>query len=260
MYDRVKTGYYECSIRRCIRLPVYAERENDMKQEMIAEFEKEIGYIFQDKKLLSTALTHSSYSNEKRWEKYQCNERLEFLGDAVLELVSSEFIFRMNPQMPEGDMTRTRASYVCEPTLALCAREIHLGKYLQLGKGEEMTGGRERDSVLSDALEATIGAVYMDGGFESAKEYIRNHILKDIENKKLFYDSKTILQEIVQSEENSRLEYVLLKEEGPDHCKEYTAAVLVNGEQMSTGTGHTKKKAEQAAAYEAILILRAEKM
>lgn len=228
-----------------------------MKQEMIEEFEREVGYSFQDKTLLTTALTHSSYSNEKRWEKYRCNERLEFLGDSILELVSSEFIFRTNPTMPEGEMTRTRASYVCEPTLALCARDIHLGKYLQLGRGEEMTGGRERDSVLSDALEATIGAVYMDGGFENAKKYIENHILKDIESKKLFYDSKTVLQEIIQSRENSRLEYVLLKEAGPDHHKEYTAAVIVDGKQVSVGVGQTKKKAEQAAAYEAILLLRA---
>lgn len=228
-----------------------------MKQKLIEEFEREVGYIFRDKRLLTTALTHSSYSNEKRWEKYQCNERLEFLGDSILELVSSEFIFRANPRMPEGEMTRTRASYVCEPTLALCARDIHLGRYLQLGRGEEMTGGRERDSVLSDALEATIGAVYMDGGFEPARRYIENHILKDIENKKLFYDSKTILQEIIQSREGSRMEYVLLKEEGPDHHKKYTAAVLVNGKQLSVGVGQTKKKAEQAAAYEAIMLLRA---
>lgn len=227
-----------------------------MRQEMIDEFEGQVGYTFHDKKLLITALTHSSYSNEKRLKKYQCNERLEFLGDAVLELVSSEYIFRGDSQMPEGEMTRVRASYVCEPTLALCARELDLGKYLQLGKGEEMTGGRQRDSVLSDALEATIGAVYMDGGFESAREYIRNHILKDIENKKLFYDSKTFLQEIVQSHEGNKLEYQLLKEAGPDHHKEYTTAVFVNGRQISTGVGQTKKKAEQAAAYEAILILK----
>ncbi len=229
-----------------------------MKQEMIAEFEKRTGYTFQNKKLLVTALTHSSYSNEKRWDKYQCNERLEFLGDAVLELISSEFIFRNNDKMPEGDMTRTRASYVCEPTLALCAREIGLGKYLQLGRGEEMTGGRDRDSVLSDALEATIGAVYMDGGFECAKEYIHKHILQDIENKKMFYDSKTVLQEIVQSEGSAQLRYELMKEEGPDHCKEYTSAVWINGEKKAIGVGQTKKKAEQAAAYKAILLLKAE--
>lgn len=227
-----------------------------MKRELMEEFEEEVGYCFQDKNLLTTALTHSSYSNEKRWEKHCCNERLEFLGDSVLELVSSEFIFQGNPTMPEGEMTRTRASYVCEPTLALCARDIHLGKYLQLGKGEELTGGRERDSVLSDALEATIGAVYLDGGFAAAKEYIEKHILQEIENKKLFFDSKTILQEIIQSQEGSRLEYVLLREEGPDHHKQYTAAVVVDGKQISEGEGSTKKKAEQAAAYQAILKLK----
>ena len=211
-----------------------------MRSKEMGEFEKEAGYIFKDKSLLATALTHSSYSNEKKMKKTQCNERLEFLGDAVLELVSSEFIFRSHPDMPEGEMTKTRASYVCEPTLALC------------------TGGRQRDSVLSDALEATIGAVYMDGGFEPAKRYIEEHILKDIDNKKLFYDSKTFLQEIVQRHEGDTLEYKLIGESGPDHPTEYQAAVFVNGRQISTGTGQTKKKAEQSAAYEAILILKRE--
>lgn len=225
-----------------------------MKEEKIAEFEKRTGYQFKDRGLLLTALTHSSYSNERRWRKHRCNERLEFLGDAILELVSSEFIFTGNPEMPEGDMTRIRASYVCEPTLALCAREIHLGDYIQLGRGEDMTGGRERESILSDALEATIGAVYVDGGFECARKYIHDYILKDIEDKKLFFDSKTILQEIVQREDRAILEYKLLEEVGPDHCKEYTTAVLVNGNQIAQGTGHTKKKSEQAAAYQAILV------
>jgi ribonuclease-3 len=237
---------------------VFTDRENTnmTKQETISLFEQETGYVFEDKELLLTALTHSSFSNEKKLKKYKCNERLEFLGDAVLELVSSEYIFKENPHMPEGDMTKTRASYVCEPTLALCAREIHLGDYLRLGRGEEMTGGRERDSVLSDALEATIGAVYMDGGFSCARQYIQRHILKDIEKKKMFYDSKTFLQEIVQKREGDILEYVMLKEEGPDHHKKYTTAVVINGEQISTGVGQTKKKAEQAAAYEAILVLQ----
>ncbi len=228
-----------------------------MKEKLITAFESEVGYTFHDKTLITTALTHSSYSNEKRWEKYRCNERLEFLGDAVLELVSSEYIFRGNPTMPEGEMTRTRASYVCEPTLALCARDIHLGDYIMLGHGEDLTGGRTRDSILSDALEATIGAVYMDGGFACAKKYIEDHVLRDIENKKLFYDSKTILQEIVQRKEGSVLEYQLLDESGPDHCKKYTMAVVVDGKQLSQAVGQTKKKAEQAAAYQAILILGA---
>ena len=225
-----------------------------MKKESLLEFEKKIGYHFQNINRLETALTHSSYSNEKRLKKYECNERLEFLGDAVLELVSSEYIFKENPKKPEGDLTRIRASYVCEPTLALCAREIELGKYVLLGKGEDLTGGRERDSILSDALEATIGAVYIDGGFENAKKYIHEHILKDIENKKLFYDSKTLLQEIVQSD-HLDMSYELLKEEGPDHDKSFTVAVNINGEQLTTATGRTKKKAEQSAAYQAILKL-----
>ena len=222
------------------------------------EFEKRIGYSFKDPELLVTALTHSSYSNEIRLKKQECNERLEFLGDAVLELISSEQMFRNHPDQPEGDLTRIRASYVCEPTLALCAREICLGDYLQLGRGEDRTGGRERDSILSDAMEATIGAVYMDGGFESAQRYVEEFILKDIEKKSLFYDSKTYLQEIVQRD-LKKLEYVLLKEEGPDHNKSFEVGVLIDGKQLTTAVGRTKKKAEQAAAYEAILLLEDKK-
>ena len=226
-----------------------------MRQEKIIEFEKKIGYTFENPYLLVTALTHSSYSNEKRLKKYKCNERLEFLGDAVLELISSEYIFKENPQKPEGDLTRIRASYVCEPTLAACARDISLGDYLLLGKGEDRTGGRERDSILSDAMEATIGAVYLDGGFARAKEYVEAFVLRDIENKKLFYDSKTILQEIVQGR-HLALAYQLGKETGPDHCKSFEVAVMINGKKIAVGTGRTKKKAEQSAAYEAILALR----
>ncbi len=229
-----------------------------MKQEKRMEFEKKIGYSFKNPELLVTALTHSSYSNEIRLKKQECNERLEFLGDAVLELISSEQIFRNHPDQPEGDLTRIRASYVCEPTLALCAREICLGDYLQLGRGEDRTGGRERDSILSDAMEATIGAVYMDGGFESAQRYVEEFILKDIEKKSLFYDSKTYLQEIVQRD-LKKLEYVLLKEEGPDHNKSFEVGVLIDGKQLTTAVGRTKKKAEQAAAYEAILLLEDKK-
>lgn len=229
-----------------------------MRQDKILEFEKRIGYCFENPDLLVTALTHSSYSNEKRLHKYECNERLEFLGDAVLELTASEYIFSKNPQKPEGDLTRIRASYVCEPTLALCAREIHLGDYILLGKGEDMTGGRERDSILSDAMEATIGAIYLDGGFARAKEYIEQFVLKDIEKKKLFYDSKTFLQEIVQRE-HYELEYVLLGEEGPDHNKSFRVGVFIDGKEIATAVGRTKKKAEQAAAYETILKLEAAK-
>ena len=226
-----------------------------MRQEKIIEFEKKIGYTFENPYLLVTALTHSSYSNEKRLKKYKCNERLEFLGDAVLELISSEYIFKENPQKPEGDLTRIRASYVCEPTLAACARDISLGDYLLLGKGEDRTGGRERDSILSDAMEATIGAVYLDGGFARAKEYVEAFVLRDIENKKLFYDSKTILQEIVQGR-HLALAYQLVKETGPDHCKSFEVAARINGKKIAVGTGRTKTIAVQSAAYEAILALR----
>ena len=225
-------------------------------EERVKQFEKRIGYQFEKPEILVTALTHSSYSNEKKLHKYECNERLEFLGDAVLELVSSGRIFRENPKKPEGDLTRVRASYVCEPTLALCAREIGLGDFILLGRGEDMTGGRDRDSILSDAMEATIGAVYLDGGFSCAEKYVEEFVLKDIEKKKLFYDSKTYLQEIVQRE-HMELEYVMLKEEGPDHNKTFLAGVFVDGKQLSSASGRTKKKAEQAAAYQAILLLEA---
>lgn len=225
-----------------------------MNQKMILEFENKIGYTFADPDLLVTALTHSSYSNEKRLKKYKCNERLEFLGDAVLELISSEYIFQQNQTRPEGVLTRIRASYVCEPTLALCAREIDLGKYILLGKGEDASGGRDRDSILSDALEATIGAIYLDGGLERAREYINQFVLQDIEQKKLFYDSKTILQEMVQGKHRS-LHYELLSESGPDHHKSFTVAVIIDGKQVASATDRTKKKAEQSAAYQAILKL-----
>lgn len=216
------------------------------------ELEEKIGYRFQNENLFEQALIHSSYANERRMGKLGCNERLEFLGDAVLELVSSDFLFHEYPTMPEGDMTKTRASMVCEPTLALCAQDFSLGSYLLLGKGEDATGGRMRDSVVSDALEALIGAIYLDGGFASAKEFVLKFILNDIEHKQLFYDSKTILQEIVQENGGQPVEYQLIKEEGPDHNKSFTVSALVSGKAMGRGKGHTKKAAEQAAAYEAI--------
>ena len=221
------------------------------------ELEQKIGYRFRSRSLLEQALTHSSYANEKKLGKLGCNERLEFLGDAVLELVSSEFLYQKFPNVPEGELTKKRASLVCEPSLAFCAREFGLSEYLLLGKGEDMTGGRHRDSIVSDATEALLGAIYLDGGFASAKEFVLKFILNDIEHKQLFYDSKTILQEIVQeSGRHSDVEYMLIKEEGPDHNKSFTVAVMIQGENMGTGTGHTKKAAEQAAAYQAIRKMR----
>lgn len=222
----------------------------------LKELEKRIGYHFQNPELLEKALRHSSYANEHKMNRIECNERLEFLGDAVLELVSSEHLFAQFPQMPEGELTRLRASLVCEPTLAFCAREIELGSFLRLGKGEEMTGGRHRDSVTSDALESVIGAVYLDGGFANAKEFINRFVLNDLENKKLFYDSKTILQEIVQRDFNEPLSYELLAEEGPDHDKKFRMQAKIGEKAYGVGVGHTKKGAQQLAAYETILLLK----
>ena len=222
----------------------------------LKELEKKIGYTFQKKELLQKAMMHSSYTNEKHMTKQDCNERLEFLGDAVLELTTSEALFFDNPSMPEGELTKTRASIVCEPALAFVAKELMLGSYLLLGKGEEATGGRQRDSITSDAVEALIGAIYLDGGFASAKEFIQKFILSDLENKKLFYDSKTILQEMVQAKFTENVRYVLEKEEGPDHNKSFTTSAYIGEECYGTGSGRTKKASEQEAAYQTILMLR----
>lgn len=225
-------------------------------KEKISEFEEKIRYLFQDEALIKQALTHSSYSNEKHMSYLANNERLEFLGDAVLEIISSEFVFRTYKDMHEGELTKLRASMVCEPTLAFCAREISLGDYIFLGKGEDGTGGRERDSILSDALEATIGAIYLDGGFTNAKEFILQFILNDMDKKKLFYDSKTILQELIQGKSKDVLRYELIGEEGPDHNKTFTVQAILGVKNLAMGTGRTKKAAEQKAAYEAILYLQ----
>lgn len=222
----------------------------------LKELEKKLQYEFHDKNLFSQALTHSSYANEHRLDHSRCNERLEFLGDAVLEIVTSDFLYHKYDALPEGDLTKIRASIVCEPTLAYCAGDIRLGEYLLLGKGEEATGGRNRNSVVSDAMEALIGAIYLDGGFTNAKEFIHRFILTDLENKKLFYDSKTILQEIVQADMEEGISYHLIKEEGPDHNKSFTVEVKIGETVYGTGSGRTKKAAEQEAAYKAILKLK----
>ncbi len=221
----------------------------------LTELEDRIGYHFQDKHMLGQAMTHSSYANEHHMDKLACNERLEFLGDAVLEVVSSDFLYHQYPEKPEGELTKLRASIVCEPTLALCAADIGLGEYLLLGKGEEATGGRVRHSVTSDAMEALIGAVYLDGGFANAKEFIHHFVLNDIEHKKLFYDSKTILQEIIQTEAGACLQYEIIREEGPDHNKVFETRAMLDGHEIGRGTGRTKKASEAMAAYRAIVSL-----
>ncbi len=228
-----------------------------MREQHLRELEETIGYEFQDRSLLKQALTHSSYANEHKMDHSHCNERLEFLGDAVLELVTSNFLYHKYAELPEGELTKTRASIVCEPTLALCAGDIELGSHLYLGKGEEATGGRFRNSVVSDAFEALIGAVYLDGGIANAKELIERFILNDIEHKKLFYDSKTILQEMVQSRQDGALSYELLKEEGPDHDKRFEVCARMGDVEIGRGEGRTKKAAEQMAAYRGILLLKA---
>ena len=191
-----------------------------MYNKNLSELMDKINYQFKDINLLKNALTHSSYANEKTIKKYKDNERLEFLGDAVLELTSSDYIYKNYSNMNEGQMTRLRASIVCEPTLAICARAIGIDNFIMLGKGEELTGGRKRDSIVSDACEAVIGAIYLDGGFANAKEFVKSFILNDLESKQLFYDSKTILQEVVQAAHKEVI-YEIIGESGPEHDKDF---------------------------------------
>jgi ribonuclease-3 len=224
-----------------------------MNRKRLNELQQNIGYQFKQEALLRQALTHSSYAHEKSLKELMDNERLEFLGDAVLEVVSSDFLFKNHPEMNEGQMTKLRASLVCEQSLAACARELELGSFLLLGNGEDLTGGRERDSILSDAWEALIGAMYLDGGFTSAKEFILKYVLTDIEHKKLFYDSKTMLQELIQNKYKKSLHYVLLSEEGPDHNKVFNVQAYMDDTPLLTGKGRTKKAAEQNAAYQSLL-------
>lgn len=223
-----------------------------MLEEKMARLEEKIGYQFKNKSLLRQALTHSSYANEQKINKTGDYERLEFLGDAVLEMVSSDHIYRQNPDMTEGKMTKFRSSIVCEPALAFCAREIGLEQYILLGKGEETTGGRGRDSIISDVMEAVIGAIYLDSGIEEARAYIHRVVLSDLEHKQLFYDAKTILQEEVQKENKGTLRYELIKEDGPEHDKIFVVDAMIGDVKVGSGTGHSKKAAEQRAAYEAL--------
>ncbi len=218
--------------------------------------EKRIGYCFRDKVLLKQAITHSSYTNEQKINKYGHYERLEFLGDAVLELVSSEFLFTLHEEKSEGELTKMRASMVCEPSLAFCAKDLELGEFMLLGRGEEATGGRKRDSIVSDAMEAVIGAIYLDGGMDEAKAFIDRFILSDLEDKQLFYDSKTNLQELIQGRLKKEFNYILLDEIGPEHDKIFEVAVCMDNEMIGCGKGRTKKAAEQQAAYAALRMFR----
>ncbi|MBO4394964.1 MAG: ribonuclease III [Eubacterium sp.] len=221
-------------------------------------FLSNIGYTFSNNSLFENAITHSSYAHEQNLPYEKNNERLEYLGDAVLELVTSRYIFENYPEMVEGSMTTLRASLVCEMSLAAAAREINLGDILILGHGEEKTGGRERDSVLSDAFEAVIGAIYLDGGLNEAERFIKIYLLTDIESKQLYYDAKSKLQEMIQDcfHEHTDISYAVLDESGPAHKKNFVVSCRIQGREISTGSGQNKKKAEQDAAYHALLELR----
>ena len=220
--------------------------------------EERLGYSFRNRALLETALTHSSYANENRDSGIVCNERLEFLGDSVLGVTVADFLYRHFPDMPEGRMTRLRAELVCEQSLHRVALELHLGDYLRLGKGEEHNGGRKRASILSDAVEAVIAAMYLDAGMETAAGFIHRCLLDDVRaiETPTFTDYKTSLQELVQRHSGQVLSYELVGEEGPDHAKTFRVQVCLNGDPIGRGTGRTKKEAEQAAAANALEALR----
>ena len=225
------------------------------------ELEKKLNYTFRDPGLLGEALSHSSYATEHRSAGLRSNERLEFLGDSVLGFVTAEFLFLQHPDLPEGDLTRIRAALVCEQSLYEVARKLDLGRYLKLGRGEEAGGGRERTSILADATEAVFAAVYLDGGIGAASTLI-HRVLLDAEKEEVVEerrrDYKTALQELVQRQADQVLTYRMIGEEGPDHDKTFLAEVLLNGTQVGTGSGHSKKEAEQSAAKAALRKLEAE--
>ncbi len=220
--------------------------------------EEKLGYTFHNRELLKGALYHSSYANEHRELGIESNERLEFLGDAVLGLVTAEDLFRKHPDLPEGDLTRIRAALVCEESLHETAQSLDLGAYLKLGRGEESGGGRQRPSILADATESVFAAVYLDGGMEEARRII-HRVLLDREQEEVVEerrrDYKTVLQEFVQRRANQELRYQMVGSSGPDHAKVFEACVTINGEEVGRGTGHSKKEAEQAAARSALKAL-----
>ena len=224
----------------------------------ISILETILKYKYNDTSNLLLAMTHSSYANENRYGHLESNERLEFLGDAVLNISISEHLYRNYPSLSEGQLTKARASIVCEPSLAKCSQKLELGRYLMLGKGEEYSGGRTRISILSDALEAVIGSIYLDGGFEKAKEFIlpiMEETIKSAINGASFVDYKTQLQEVIQKTGDFRINYDIAEEKGPDHNKLFIVNVNIADKVMGTGEGRSKKEAEQNAASKALLKL-----
>ena len=227
-----------------------------MIKHSINELEDKIGYQFKDKQLLEQALTHSSYANERKINPKDHYERLEFLGDAVLELVSSDFLFRTYTTLPEGKLTKMRASIVCEQALASRAADIGLADFMLLGKGEEATGGRKRESIISDVMEAVIGAIYLDGGLKEAENYIKRIVIPCLDEQQIIYDSKTLLQEYAQGVLKKGYYYEVVGESGPEHDKLFEVEVKLDGKPVGRGQGKTKKSAEQKAAYTALLNLK----
>ena len=220
---------------------------------MIKDLETAVGYRFQNITLLQNALTHSSYANERWHNSLASNERLEFLGDSILGMVVADHLYRNHPDLPEGELTRTRAALVCEESLVEVAQELGLGEYLRLGKGEEAGGGRQRPSIRADAVEAVLAAVYLDGGIGQARKLIHTLVIRQEREKTAAgRDYKTALQELVQRESGQVLRYRLTGEEGPDHNKRFFVAVELNGNCVGSGTGRSKKEAEQMAAKAAI--------
>ena len=220
---------------------------------MIKDLEKAIGYQFGNISLLQNALPHSSYANERYHNSLMSNERLEFLGDSILGMVVAEHLYRNFPDRPEGELTRMRADMVCERALAEVANRLSLGQHLKLGHGEERFGGRSRDSILADAVESVIAATYVDGGMDAAVSFIRKFILCDVPAQRLRNaDYKTALQELVQQKKNQVLTYALVGESGPDHDKKFDVEVMLNGNVVGSGSGSSKKRAEQDAARAAI--------
>lgn len=219
----------------------------------MTELEEKIGYRFRDEKLLTTALTHSSYANESNGAAV-CNERLEFLGDSVLGFTVADALYRRYGSMPEGRMTRLRSELVCEQSLHQVAVSLELGRYIRFGKGMAHNGGRERASILADAVEALIAALYLDGGYAEAKKFIDERLLFQLGEQEPLYlsDAKTALQELVQQHSGQVLSYELLDESGPDHLKTFRVEVRLNGKPLGEGSGHSKKEAEQAAAAQAL--------
>lgn len=234
------------------------EMNNRAKESQFKEFQEIIEIQFENEKLLKQAFTHSSYVNEHRRKPFEDNERLEFLGDAVLELTISQFLFKKYSMMTEGELTKLRAAIVCEPSLVSFANELGFGKLILLGKGEEMTGGRERPALLADVFEAFIGALYLDQGIEKVIDFLEKVVFPKINAGAFSHvmDFKSQLQELIQRDASGVIEYRVLQEKGPAHNKEFVSKVSLNGEELGVGTGRSKKEAEQHAAQMALEVLK----